>query len=380
MIAQNQALAVSPSSSALTLSDNDKMVMAGQLANQAAAGGVFDNHLRHKAEETRKAYAAAVSLFSDALGEIGINRTPDQLLTDPEAWHGVTWAMVQGFRDMLLNGGLNKKRINPDTGERETVLDDQGQPIPLFFAIGSVNQRLSIIRKLADLAGQSGVIGEEERLKIRGVGGYTRKAGKRANEQREETRISNQKGENNFLTRDQVNTLLESLPETPQGRRDQLMLAMLIYLGMRVSELVNLSISDIDLVGGIVHIYRQKTDSESQLDMPRALRETLRDYLEVRPQGIANGRLLAASQKGGELVARPMSKRAVQGRIQTLGADLLDIDNLSPHDMRHSLAETFAQKEISEAAAMDVLGWSTSAMYHHYRKRTKVVSVPDVWK
>lgn len=349
MIAQNNALTVTPPAP----SDNEKMILAGQLANEAAAGDVFTEHLKHKSEATRTAYAAAVGLFSEALGEIGITRPVDQLMTKPAAWAGVTWAMVKGYRDWLLSKG---------------------------YAIGSVNQRLSIVRKMADLAGQAGVISEEERLKIRGVGGYTRKAGKRANGQRETARISNQKDENNFLTRDQVNALLEGLPETPQGRRDQLMLAMLIYLGMRVGELETLTIGQLDLVGGIIHVYRHKTDTESQLDMPRPLREILRDYLKVRPAGIAGGRLLAASVKSGDLVAKPMSKRAIQGRIQRLGAELLGLDNLSPHDMRHSLAETFAAHDISEAAAMDVLGWSTSAMYHHYRNRAKVVSVPDVWK
>ena len=347
---------------ALVSSETDKMILAGQLANEKAASDVFAEHMRHKAEETKKAYKMTVNLFSQALAEININRSTDLLLSDPEAWRGVTWAIVKGYRDWLLSKG---------------------------YAIGSINQRLSIIRKMADLAGQAGVIPDDERLRIRGVAGFTRKTGRRVDEQRDVTRLSNQKGENNFLERDQVYLLLKSLPDNPQGRRNQLMLGMLIYLGMRVSELVALSMSDIDidLVGGILHIYRQKTDTDSQLDMPVPLRQLLRDYLEVRPEGLGNGHLLAASRReavkinpdGSELLPRAMSKRAIQGRVRRLGQHILEIDDLSPHDMRHSLAETFAEKDISEAAAMDVLGWSTSVMYHHYRKKNKVVSVPNVW-
>ncbi|MBK8986356.1 MAG: site-specific integrase [Chloroflexi bacterium] len=345
---------------ALAPSETDKMILAGQLANEKAAGDVFADHMRHKSEETKKAYKITVNLFSQALAEIHINRPTDLHLTDPRAWRGVTWAMVQGYRDWLSAKG---------------------------YAIGSINQRLSIIRKMADLAGQAGVIPEDERLRIRDVAGFTRKTGRRVNEQREVTRISNQKDASNFLDRDQVKLLLTALPENPQGRRDQLMVGMFIYLGMRVSELVALSMSDIDLVGGILHIYRQKTDTDSQLDMPAPLRQILREYLKVRPEELGDGRLLAASRRvavsvnleGSELLPRAMSKRAVQGRVRRLGQDILGIDDLSPHDMRHSLAETFAEKEISEAAAMDVLGWSTSVMYHHYRKRNKVVSVPNVW-
>jgi integrase len=353
MIAQNEALtAVSGTAVPQIVAGDDKLALAGQLANQAAADDVFDEHLRHKSPETRKAYAAAVGLFSEALAEIGIDRPTERLLSDPVAWQGVTWAMVKGYRDWLLSKG---------------------------YAIGSINQRLSILRKMADLAAQAGAIPDDERLKIRSVAGYTRKDGKRADEQRDTTRLSEQKVAHNFLNKSQVHTLLSRLPDIAQGRRDRLMLAMLVYLGLRVSELVSLSISDLDLVGGIVHVYRQKTDTESKIDMPLALREALRDYLSVRPMGVMHGRLLVASLKSGELVARPMSKRGVQARVQQLGLEFLDIDNLSPHDLRHTLAETFAAQGVSEAAAMDVLGWQTSAMYHHYRNRTKVVSVPDVW-
>ncbi len=104
-----------------------------------------------------------VNLFSQALAEININRPTALLLTDPEAWRGVTWAMVRRYRDWLSAKG---------------------------YAIGSINQRLSIIRKMADLAGQAGVIADDERLRIRDVAGFTRKTGRRVNEQRAVTRIS----------------------------------------------------------------------------------------------------------------------------------------------------------------------------------------------
>lgn len=376
----NKALTVAQSPQALsTYSDTDKLVAAGKIANGMAQDNVFGEHLQYKSEETKKSYKAALKLFSQALGEIGINRSVDNLMDDPEAWRGVTWAIVKGYRDVLMNGGLNKMAKDKDTGEMVEAVDKNGQPIPLFFAVSSVNQRLSIVRKMADLAGQADVIPTEEQLKIRGVKGYTSKTGKRADETREAARISNQKDASNFLTKQQVSQLLESLPETPQGRRDQLMLAMLAYLGMRVSELAGMKISDIDLSLGVVNIYRQKTDTHSKLDMPVALRQILVDYLEVRPN-CEHDYLLVSSIKSSKLVCRAMSKRAIQGRVRTLGSQILDIDNLSPHDMRHTLSEALIEADVSEAAIMDVLGWKTSAMVHHYRKQNKVVSVPDVWR
>jgi hypothetical protein len=169
MIAQNNVLAVVSRS----IASDDRLALAGQLANQAAADDVFAEHLRHKTVETQKAYAAAVGLFSVALAEIGVDRPAERLLSDPTAWQGVTWAMVKGYRDWLLAKG---------------------------YAIGSVNQRLSILRKMADLAAQAGAIPDDERLKIRSVADFTRKDGKRTDEQRATTRLSEQKFQNNFLT------------------------------------------------------------------------------------------------------------------------------------------------------------------------------------
>ena len=41
---------------ALVPSQTDKMILAGQLANEKAASNVFADHMRHKSEETKKAY------------------------------------------------------------------------------------------------------------------------------------------------------------------------------------------------------------------------------------------------------------------------------------------------------------------------------------
>jgi hypothetical protein len=97
---------------ALAPSETDKMILAGQLANEKAANDVFADHMRHKSEETKKAYKMTVNLFSQALAEINIKRPTDLLLTDPEAWRGVTWAMVRGYRDWLSAKGYAIGRID----------------------------------------------------------------------------------------------------------------------------------------------------------------------------------------------------------------------------------------------------------------------------
>ena len=52
------------------------------------------------------------------------------------------------------------------------------------------------------------------------------------------------------------------------------------------------------------------------------------------------GQLLKGSRKGGELEGR-ISVRAISARVRKMG-EALGIDNLSPHDLRHTRATWLA--------------------------------------
>lgn len=45
----------------IVAADVDRMILAGQLANEKAAGDVFADHMRHKAEETKKGHEAQLA-------------------------------------------------------------------------------------------------------------------------------------------------------------------------------------------------------------------------------------------------------------------------------------------------------------------------------
>ena len=53
---------------------------------------------------------------------------------------------------------------------------------------------------------------------------------------------------------------LRTQPDTPQGRRDGLLLALLLDHGLRVGELAGLQVTDLDLGAGELRFYRPKVD------------------------------------------------------------------------------------------------------------------------
>ena len=97
--------------------------LAGQAANHAAASHVFDEYRQRKAANTLKAQAGDLALFADFLASAGVDS--GELAADPAAWRGVTWGLVEAFKQALLREG---------------------------YAIGSLNRALSTIKRYAALA------------------------------------------------------------------------------------------------------------------------------------------------------------------------------------------------------------------------------------
>ena len=90
---------------------------------------------------------------------------PDGPAPDAEAWRGITWGLVEGFRNWMVAQG---------------------------DAVGSINVRLSTLKAYAKLATKAGVISAEEHAMIRTVAGYAHKEGRRIDERREQTRRGRQ--------------------------------------------------------------------------------------------------------------------------------------------------------------------------------------------
>ena len=110
-----------------------ELQIAGQVANYHAAQRRFDDYLSRKADNTVVAQRSDLLHFSVYLHDVGVQNTPneDQLQTDPLAWRGVTWGLVDGFVKWQLTQG---------------------------HAITSINRRLSTIKVYAKLASQAGLM------------------------------------------------------------------------------------------------------------------------------------------------------------------------------------------------------------------------------
>ncbi|MFC6632190.1 site-specific tyrosine recombinase XerD [Microbulbifer taiwanensis] len=123
--------------------------------------------------------------------------------------------------------------------------------------------------------------------------------------------------------------------ETPIGMRDRTMLELLYACGLRVTELVELSVSQVNLRQGVVRVFG-KGSKERLVPMGEAAQEWLQRYLHAtRPQLLPPG---DSDTCFPGRAGRPMARQTFWYRIKHW-AGVAGIEKpLSPHTLRHAFA------------------------------------------
>ncbi|MBI4394585.1 MAG: site-specific tyrosine recombinase XerD [Candidatus Omnitrophica bacterium] len=165
-----------------------------------------------------------------------------------------------------------------------------------------------------------------------------------------------------FLTVKEMGSIL-SAPNMrkPNGIRDRAILELLYATGLRVSELVGLRRSDVNLESGFLKC-SGKGGKERIVPMGRSARECVRRYLKKR-----NGEtdtLFLGSKRARERLSRQavwqlIKKYAKQARIKK---------EITPHTFRHSFATHLLERGADLRVVQELLGHadiSTTQIYTH---------------
>lgn len=321
----------------------------GQAANHVASRHVFSDYRQRKAENTLRRQDADLNLFAEYLISVGIPADSDELAVNPAAWSGITWGLVAGFVQWMLQAS---------------------------YATGSVNVRLSTVKAYAKLASKAGALDKLEYLQIKDVTGYSHKERKRLDEKRADAALPLRKGTKKAdavrIAPEQAKRLKTGQPDTPQGRRDAVLMCLLLDHGLRCGEVALLECSHVDLKAGELRFYRPKVD---KLQTHRLTPDTKRALQRWFDSGDAPGvgKLLRASRKGGHLTNAGMSERGITKRVEALGQDV-GIVGLSAHDARHYWATTAARKGTDPFSLQEAGGWNSLAMPRRYVEAAKIAN------
>lgn len=155
--------------------------------------------------------------------------------------------------------------------------------------------------------------------------------------------------------------LLNRSDNDPLGLRDIAMLELTYAAGLRLSELVNLKLSDIDWNDQNLRV-TGKGSKTRLLPFGKTARERLEAWLKLRPKFLKQEHDILFIGKTG----KPLTPRAVEQRFSRWGEQ--NGVKLHPHQFRHSFATHLLQSSGDLRAVQELLGHSdisTTQIYTH---------------
>jgi len=177
------------------------------------------------------------------------------------------------------------------------------------------------------------------------------------------------------LSDSDVDSLLDQPdPSVLLGLRDKAMLELLYATGLRVSELVGLRLTDINLERGYL-VVMGKGSKERAVPMGEVAATAVQQYLD-------SGRALLLNKRDSEYLfisskRRGITRQMFWERIKLYAKKACITKNISPHTLRHSFATHLLDNGADLRAVQSMLGHadiSTTQIYTHVsRERLKKV-------
>ncbi len=162
---------------------------------------------------------------------------------------------------------------------------------------------------------------------------------------------------------DQTGQLLEIKASDPLAIRDKAILELFYSSGLRLSELVNLDLPDIDLHDAVVQV-TGKGNKARRLPVGNKAVSAIKHWLKIRRDYTDDEqKALFVGQRGTRLSARSIQKRLRDWAIKQ-GIDI----HVHPHMLRHSFASHMLESSGDLRAVQELLGHadiSTTQIYTH---------------
>lgn len=169
-----------------------------------------------------------------------------------------------------------------------------------------------------------------------------------------------------FLTEDEITKLLNSIDiKDFFGLRDRVMFEFIFSSGIRVSEVANLKLSNINIAKRYFHVLG-KGGKERICFYSRQLQPLLQEYLNKRTTFLqhkhSNAEYLFVNKFGTKITERSIHRRLVYW------AKIAGLKKIHPHMLRHSFATHLLSKGVDIMFLKELLGHKnidTTQIYTH---------------
>ena len=167
-----------------------------------------------------------------------------------------------------------------------------------------------------------------------------------------------------FLTDEEKRVLLKTIRSQKgwQANRDLVTVNLFLYTGIRLSELVNLNVSDVNLLEKRITI-KAKGGQLVHRFLNTKIRVILHGYLKTRKKFFIESQALFISQLNRRITTRQVQRRLDQWII------MASIEkHITPHSLRHSFASSLFERTSNLLVVQQALGHAqitTTQIYSH---------------
>lgn len=222
-----------------------------------------------------------------------------------------------------------------------TLNDGTAKP----YSVAAINQRLAAIRGIMSEAAQQGFVSHELAEQFKGVKGLKTSANRGRKNSHSRTAIS----------KADMNRLIDA-PDmgTPAGAMHRSLLLTLATCGMRVSEAVNLKITDIQWetndggAGWVAYVLGKNMDKPEARPLAKQAKQAIDQWLLVRA-GLGVQSEFIFTGFGGRGSRQPSAQpinRVSAWEIVQRYAKATDLAHVKPHDFRRYVGTQLAKKDI----------------------------------
>ena len=219
------------------------------------------------------------------------------------------------------------------------------------YAVSTINKKINSLKVYNDFLRTKGVLNEtfiqlkRDRIKI----------------------AAGSEDQVDALSDDQVEQLLFYVENRNRvSTRNKLIVYLLLYTGVRVSELVSIKIVDIDFLTNQLTVIG-KGEKRREFGLRQDVLQLVRDYMKEGRFGakFCNSEFLLVSQR-----AEKMHRDAVRDWLAKISKELGF--KLYPHLFRHTLCTRLLKKGVDLATVSKIVGhYSTSVTTRYYIQTTK---------
>jgi len=166
---------------------------------------------------------------------------------------------------------------------------------------------------------------------------------------------------------DEIQKIMDSVnTDTVAGKHDYLVLCLLVYYGLRVSDILALSFDNIDWDNGVISIIQQKTQKMLTLPLIAEVKYPLIDYLKNARPNVTDSHILITLCAPYTAYAKNQSlQRIVVKYMDKAGIDYSNKHH-GTHALRHSLAGSLLNENVPISAISGVLGHGSISTTDQY--------------